>query len=157
MTGREGVVLVVAVMTGALVVCDHPVPPRDPNLEPIVRVVDADTVRLKSGSARLIGVDCPETVHPTKPVECYGPESSRFTHSALDGARVGISYGPEKEDRYGRLLVYIGHRGRDFNLGLISTGHCRAYRRFKHPRRDAYIKAEQSAKEKNIGLWKSCQ
>jgi micrococcal nuclease len=44
-------------------------------------VVDGDTVDLLVGGrqerVRLIGVDTPETKHPDKPVECFGPEASQ--------------------------------------------------------------------------------
>ena len=49
----------------------------------IVSVADGDTVEVRVNGQRekirLIGVDTPETVHPTKPVGCYGPEASAFT------------------------------------------------------------------------------
>ena len=50
----------------------------------VVEVLDGDTVVVDRGTerdtVRLLGVDTPETHHPTKPVECFGPEASgRFT------------------------------------------------------------------------------
>lgn len=46
----------------------------------VVRVVDGDTVKIdyngKATNVRLIGVDTPETGHPSKPVEVYGKEAS---------------------------------------------------------------------------------
>jgi endonuclease YncB( thermonuclease family) len=53
----------------------------------VVEVVDGDTIKVtlhkKEEQVRLIGVDTPETKHPSKPVECFGPEASRFTSSTL--------------------------------------------------------------------------
>ena len=61
---------------------------------PVSRVIDGDTVELLiDGSlvkVRLIGVDTPETVHPSKPVERYGKEASAFTRNLLR-RRVGLS------------------------------------------------------------------
>ena len=125
--------------------------------QPIVRVVDADTVELEGGIARLIGPDCPETVHPTRPVECYGPESSLYAKERLRGAQVYIEYGPERVDFFGRTLVYIHHDGEDFNYALIRKGYCRAYKRFDHPRLELYLLAEAEAKKENIGLWRACR
>ncbi len=58
----------------------------------ICKVVDGDTVKLKLKSdpdslltARLIGVDTPESVHPQKSVEHFGIESSGFTKAVLEG------------------------------------------------------------------------
>ena len=50
----------------------------------IVRVVDGDTVKIKmpngnEETVRLLLVDTPETVHPSKPVQPFGPEASKFT------------------------------------------------------------------------------
>jgi micrococcal nuclease len=46
----------------------------------VLRVIDGDTVVLlldgKQTSVLLIGVDTPETVHPSKPVEFFGKEAS---------------------------------------------------------------------------------
>ena len=48
----------------------------------VIEVIDGDTVRLdldgSRESVRLIGVNTPETKHPTKGVECFGPEASAF-------------------------------------------------------------------------------
>jgi endonuclease YncB( thermonuclease family) len=46
----------------------------------ILSVVDGDTVVVRvegaSETVRLIGIDTPETNHPTRPVECYGAEAT---------------------------------------------------------------------------------
>lgn len=46
----------------------------------VVRVVDGDTVRLAINgdeeNVHLIGIDTPETVHPTRGGEPYGKEAS---------------------------------------------------------------------------------
>ena len=50
------------------------------DLRTVIRVVDGDTLILDGGEkVRLIGVDTPETVHPSKPVEYFGKEASTFT------------------------------------------------------------------------------
>ncbi|MGX1983932.1 nuclease-like protein [Thermolongibacillus altinsuensis] len=48
------------------------------------RVIDGDTVEVQFknkavATVRLIGVNNPETVHPSKPVEKYGKEASNYT------------------------------------------------------------------------------
>ena len=37
-----------------------------------------------SETIRIIGVDTPETVHPSKPVEPFGPEASTFAKNHLE-------------------------------------------------------------------------
>ena len=65
----------------------------DPNGEWVLvtEVVDGDTIYVgrgwRSTKVRLIGVDTPETVHPEKPVEFFGPEASEFTKRQLDGKK----------------------------------------------------------------------
>ena len=39
-------------------------------------VIDGDTIKISGQSIRYIGVDTPETKHPQKPVECFGPEAA---------------------------------------------------------------------------------
>jgi endonuclease YncB( thermonuclease family) len=49
----------------------------------VSRIIDGDTIELAVNGelvkVRLIGVDTPETVHPSKPVEHFGREATAFT------------------------------------------------------------------------------
>ena len=78
---------------------------------PVLSVVDGDTIKVTingaSESVRLIGIDTPETKHPTKGVEPYGPEASAFTHALLEGKEVFIEFDVQERDRYSRPLVYV--------------------------------------------------
>ncbi|MSV36649.1 MAG: nuclease, partial [Actinobacteria bacterium] len=71
----------------------------------ITHVTDGDTVDVRFGSntekIRLIGVDTPETKHPTKPVGCWGPEASAHTTALLPpGTDVYIVRDAEARDKY---------------------------------------------------------
>jgi hypothetical protein len=71
-----------------------------------MHVVDGDTLVLQNDErVRLIGVDTPETKHPTKPVEPFGPEASSFTKRAVEGKLVRLKFDREKRDRYQRLRL----------------------------------------------------
>lgn len=123
----------------------------------IVRVVDGDTVKTETETIRLIGIDTPETVHPTKPVQCYGPESSAYVKNRLPpGTPVRLESGLEERDRFQRLLAYINLNSEDLNLTLIEEGYARAETRFPHPRMTAYVAAESVAKQNNVGRWSAC-
>ncbi len=76
----------------------------------VIRVIDGDTIKVRLGkkhyTVRLIGIDAPETVHPAKPVECFGKESSDYLKGVLTGNTVtlegdGMS---ANKDKYNRLL-----------------------------------------------------
>src|SRR3954453_1316 len=75
----------------------------------VVNVVDGDTIDVARGpdgrdtdTVRLLGIDTPETHHPTKPVECFGPEAAAFTKSQLEGRTVTLEDDVEPRDVYGR-------------------------------------------------------
>ena len=98
----------------------------------VERVVDGDTIIVQGvGRVRLIGVDTPETVHPRRPVECFGKEASAFTKRLLHGQRVRLEYDQERTDRYGRTLAYVYLSSGTFaNAEIIRQGYGHAYTRF---------------------------
>lgn len=128
-------------------------------------VIDGDTVRARIGShretIRLIGVDTPETKHPTKPVGCFGPEASAHTKSLLPpGTSIALVRGEEARDRYGRLLAYV-YRSQDdlfVNLELVAGGW--GVPLSIEPNTDhaaAFASAATSAEAANLGLWGRCR
>ena len=127
----------------------------------VVHVVDGDTVVVDDGhgseTVRLLGVDTPETVHPTKPVQCYGPEASAFTKSRLLGRRVTLERDVEARDRYGRLLAYVLVDGRRFNDELLRAGYARLLviaPNGSHARQ--MLDEELAARRAGRGLWGRC-
>lgn len=94
----------------------------------VLSVIDGDTIEVRIGvqreTVRLIGVDTPETKHPTKPVGCYGPEAALHTRQLLPvGAPVRLERDREARDRYGRLLAYVFTTdGLFVNLHLVQGG-----------------------------------
>jgi micrococcal nuclease len=78
----------------------------------VSRVVDGDTVEVTPAvdgltEVRLIGVDTPETSHPTYGEHPYGQQAKEFTTSRLEGERVALELDVEQVDPYGRLLAYL--------------------------------------------------
>lgn len=132
-----------------------------PTLARVVRVVDGDTLVLsldgRQEKARLIGVDTPETVHPSKPVERFGREASAFLRELAEGKAVRVEYEPagDRRDRYGRLLVYLWRAddSRFVNREIIARGFGHAYTRYPFRFMEDFRKAERSAREKGLGLW----
>jgi micrococcal nuclease len=98
----------------------------------VTRVVDGDTIEISPAiggieDVRLIGVDTPETVDPSTPVQPYGPQASNFTKAQLEGKRVALEFDEVREDQYGRLLAYIHVGGQLFNETLLRQGYAQLY------------------------------
>lgn len=131
----------------------------------VTSVFDGDTIRVSvestSEDIRLIGVDTPETVHPTKPVQCFGPEASAHTKQLLPrGTRVYLVRDVESRDRYGRLLAYV-YRASDnllINDELIRGGWGRPYPFPPNVALDStFAEAAFHAQSQQLGLWSKCQ
>ena len=135
----------------------------DPNAV-VERVVDGDTVVVsidgQSETVRLIGIDTPESVARTRPVQCYGEEASlRLTEILPVGTAVTLIRDIEPRDMYGRLLAYV-MRSKDklfVNLELVRTGYAAV---LEYPPNvyysDLFAKAESSAMAADTGLWGVC-
>lgn len=132
----------------------------------VTRVVDGDTVHVRVRGfdtvVRLIGIDTPETVHPSKPVQCWGPQASARAKRLMPvGARVRVVSDPTQDarDRYGRFLgyVYTGSRSgaASVNRALVAAGAAKVYiyagTPFRHAR--AFSKAQTAARRAKNGLW----
>jgi micrococcal nuclease len=162
---RRRVVVIAVVLTASAVTSwylgahhDDAVPPAR-----VVDVLDGDTVvvRLRGGgtdTVRLLGVDTPETHHPTKPVECFGPEAAAYTARRLTGRLVHLEGDVEARDVYGRRLAYVVVSGHRFNDELLRKGYARLLviapnRRHAH----ALLDAELAARHAVRGLWRRCE
>lgn len=129
----------------------------------VIKVIDGDTIILRLQGAtetvRLIGVDTPETVHPTKPVECFGPEASAFTHSVLKPkTQVRVQRDVEARDRYQRLLVYLYLIDGTFvNQELLRLGFARTMNIAPNTVfATNFASIETAARKNQIGLWLKC-
>ena len=124
----------------------------------VLQVVDGDTIKVeKYGTLRLIGLDTPETKDPRKPVQCFGKEASQNAQNKLGGHKVRLEFDPSnKIDKYNRTLAYvIREDGYDYNYNAILDGYAVAYTKYPHPKMEAYINADRTAREQSRGLWAS--
>ncbi|MGZ4722707.1 MAG: thermonuclease family protein [Ilumatobacteraceae bacterium] len=130
----------------------------------MVRDVDGDTIDVTVGHrrerVRLIGIDTPETKKPNTPVQCYGPEATKFTTSLLPAdSRLHLERDVVARDVYGRLLayVYLVGDGTFVNLKIIRQGYARP---LPIPPNVAhageFVEAARLAEADNIGLWARC-
>ena len=125
----------------------------------IVRIVDGDTVVISYEGAdttfRLIGVDTPETKHPSKPEQEYGKEASMFTRNLLQGESVYLRFDVDKTDIYGRMLAYL-YRAPDglfVNLEIVRQGYGRAYTQYPFEHIDLFRHYGERARLTEKGLW----
>lgn len=137
----------------------------------VQRVVDGDTLIVdydgKDEKLRMILVDTPETVHPRKPVECFGKEASNYTKKTLSDKYVYLQKDVSDRDRYGRLLRYVWLerpssnnpsndeiKSKMFNAILVKEGYGKIA---TFPPDVKYVelfrKLDRSAYEQNKGLW----
>ena len=132
----------------------------------VLEVIDGDTVRLdldgSRESVRLIGVNTPETKHPTKGVECFGPEASAFLARWLQpGTRVRVERDLEARDAYRRLLLYVfvdTSAGQRFvNLELVARGFATPLSIEPNTRyQQFFVDAAFDAQRHSRGMWGAC-
>lgn len=129
----------------------------------VVKVVDGDTIHVlvdgRREKIRYIGVDTPETHHPTKPVQCFGVKASAFNERLVGGERVRLVRDVEERDRFGRLLAYV-YRVRDglfINAELARLGYARPLTIAPDVRYAARFAAlAGAARLAGRGLWSAC-
>lgn len=127
----------------------------------VTRVVDGDTVHVRTArgaeTVRFLGVNTPETHHPTKGVECFGPEAAAFTAARLTGRAVTLELDVEHRDTYGRLLAYVVLDGHRFNDVLLRRGYARL---LVIPPNGSHgptmLREELAARRARRGLWGAC-
>ena len=155
----------VVVALSLLVSCSSGATTENEVLITVLKVIDGDTVDIdikgNTERVRLIGVNTPETKHPTKPIECFGPEASAYLTQLLPkGTHVRIERDIEARDRYGRMLLYL-YRESDnlfINLDLVSHGYGTPMSIEPNTfHRNDFVHAAALAETTNEGLWKACR
>ena len=144
----------------------------------VERVVDGDTMIVSfifdDGSkylkerVRFLGVNTPETVHPSKPVEYYGKEASNFTKSELTDKTLWLQTDVEVKDRYGRMLAYVwlkepskkdlddeaAIRENMFNAKLLLEGYAQLMTIQPNSRySNIFVHFQREARQESKGLW----
>ena len=124
----------------------------------VVRIIDGDTIEVTISGAiyivRYIGVDSPETKHPTGGVEPYGPEASERNRQLAKGKAVYLEKDVSETDSCGRLLRYDYVDDVMVNAVLVEEGYAQVSTYppdVKHV--DLFLKLQREAKEERRGLW----
>ncbi len=127
----------------------------------LIKCVDGDTARFSLNSkeikARFLGIDTPESVHPTKSAQVYGKEASTYTCNKLEKAKkIYIEYDSKsaKTDKYDRHLVWVFVDDVFLQEDLISKGYAKvAYLYGKYDHIDELKEVEEKAKSKKLRIW----
>ena len=130
-------------------------------------ITDGDTVRCavkNSGGAiaklRLYGIDAPEIEHSSKktgkiskPGQPYGAEAAAALTNKIPVQTI-VHVDVQAIDRYKRMVGLIKLGNRDINKEMVADGYAWAYRQYlDRPHASEYIKAEEQARSKRLGLW----
>ncbi|HEX7066125.1 MAG TPA: thermonuclease family protein [Bacillales bacterium] len=127
---------------------------------PVTHVVDGDTIDVKLNgeeeTVRLLLVDTPETVHPQKPIQPFGPKAHRFMVELLKGEKVKLEIGEDPRGKYDRLLAYVyTEDGEMVNELLLRKGLARVA--YVYPPDTKYVEEfraiEEKARKNNRGIW----
>lgn len=124
----------------------------------VTKVVDGDTIYVvvngKALPVRLIGVDSPESKHPTIDPECYGQEATDYLTSLILNKVVKLEADITDEDRYDRLLRHVWLGDVNINNELVKNGY--AYSVEYKPDikyQIEYDASEEVAKNNSLGVW----
>jgi micrococcal nuclease len=128
-------------------------------LKKVTRVIDGDTIEIEGGaSIRYIGINTPETNHPSLGKECYGEQAKEANRLLVEGQMVRLEKDVSETDRYGRLLRYVYVGDIFVNDYLVREGFAFASSYppdVKHQER--FVAAQREALEKGRGLWQACK
>jgi len=131
----------------------------------VASVVDGDTLVIdfstgQSETVRLLGLDTPETVDPSRPEQCFGAEASAFAAELLPpGTPVRLERDVEARDRYGRLLAYVFRADDDLFVNAELLRHGFADLAIYEPNNGYATEFEADllqAKTRLAGLWGTC-
>lgn len=123
--------------------------------------VDGDTIKVvldnKKYTVRMLAVDTPESVHPTKGVEYYGKEASEYTCNKVKNAKkLEVEYDPDsdKTDKYDRLLVWVFTDGELLQKDLVANGYAKvAYLYGDYKYTSELESVQEKASAKSLGIW----
>lgn len=113
----------------------------------IIRVIDGDTIESNIGNVRLLGVNSPEK-------NKYFYEESKNYLKKFENKSVILIFDKEIQDKYDRYLGYLEYENSLINLNLLEQGYASLYMEEGLYYEKKLIRAENSARKNNFGIWK---
>jgi micrococcal nuclease len=122
----------------------------------VTGVIDGDTIILSDGQrVRYLGIDAPEMGRDGRPADFLAKEACHFNRQLVLNKEVHIEYGPERRDRFDRLLAYVFlDNGLFVNGELIKRG--LAYVLYHGPGMkhfDEFVQLQREAMKDSKGIW----
>ncbi len=116
-------------------------------------VVDGDTSRTED--VRLIGVDAPETVHPTKGIQPFGMEAKNYLLALIEGKKIELQFDADERDAYGRALAYVSlfPSRESVQELMIHEGLVKVDEQYLYTKKEPYLALQDQAKEAEVGMW----
>lgn len=125
------------------------------------KCVDGDTIKVlidgKESTVRLLAVDTPESVHPTKGVEYYGKEASEYTCNLVKTAgKIELEYddNSDKKDKYNRVLAWVWVDDVLLQDELIKNGYAEVAYLYGDYKYTSTLQDHQKlAEASSVGIW----
>ena len=116
------------------------------------RIIDGDTIHIKSNKIRLHGIDAPETKQTCKidNQDWYcGKQSTKELKNLINNQKVECN--ANDVDRYNRYVAICFVNEININQWMVKNGWAIAYRYYSKD----YIVEEKYANDNKLGIWKS--
>ena len=116
------------------------------------KIIDGDTIHIKSNKIRLHGIDAPETKQTCKidNQDWYcGKQSTKELKNLINNQKVECNV--NDVDRYNRYVAICFVNEININQWMVKNGWAIAYRYYSKD----YIVEEKYANDNKLGIWKS--
>jgi micrococcal nuclease len=124
----------------------------------VTQIVDGDTIDVelqgRRERVRYIGIDTPETKHPSRGVDPYGPEAAEANRRLVGERIVRLEFDVQPRDQYGRLLAYVYVGEVMVNAELVRQGYALLSTYPPNVKHEAlFVRLQREAREAKRGLW----
>jgi micrococcal nuclease len=126
----------------------------------VIRIVDGDTIYVRfnghTEKVRYIGMNTPETRHPTMGAQPGGREATAVNQKLVEGKAVRLELDVQERDLYGRLLAYVYVGDVMVNAELVRLGYAQVMTIPPNVKYAAlFVKLQREARQAARGLWGS--